>query len=72
MFKRIMYIISALIVLAVLSFLIYLKFIRSNTKGEEKIVTQTIIPIVSSQIDNKDKKNENYNKYNDHFSFFTY
>lgn len=60
MFKRIMYIISALIVLAVLSFLIYLKFIRSNTKGEEKIVTQTIIPIVSSQIDNKDKKNENY------------
>ena len=60
MFKRIMYVTSALVVLALLSFLIYLKFIRSNTKGEEKIVTQTIIPIVSSQIDNENKKNENY------------
>lgn len=56
MFKQIMYAISALIILIVLSFLIYLKFIRSNTKGEEKIVTQTIIPIVSSQIDNENKK----------------
>ena len=60
MFKRIMYVTSAFVVLALLSFLIYLKFIRSNTKGEEKIVTQTIIPIVSSQIDNENKKNENY------------
>ena len=60
MFKQIMYAISALIILIVLSFLIYLKFIRSNTKGEEKIVTQTIIPIVSSQIDNENKKTENY------------
>ncbi|UTC64851.1 pallilysin-related adhesin [Treponema sp. OMZ 788] len=59
MFKKIVYIIAALIILIVLSSLIYLKFIHSNKKEEEKIVTQTIIPIVSSQIDNQDKKNEN-------------
>ena len=60
MLKKIVYIITALVVLIALSFLIYLKFIRSNKKTEEKIVTQTIIPMVSSQIDNKDKKRENY------------
>ncbi|UTC78778.1 pallilysin-related adhesin [Treponema sp. OMZ 799] len=59
MLKRIMYLTSAFIVLVLLSFLIYLKFIRSNTKTEEKIVTQTIIPIASSQIDKADKKTEN-------------
>ncbi|UTC67353.1 MULTISPECIES: pallilysin-related adhesin [unclassified Treponema] len=58
MFKRITYIISALIILIVLSFLIYFKFIQSNKKNEERIVTQTIIPIVSSQINNRDNKTE--------------
>ena len=65
MFQKIIYIISAFAVLAVLSLLIYFKFIRSNIKAEEKIVTQTIIPVVSSQIENNGEKTENYSPNTD-------
>ncbi|UTY34136.1 pallilysin-related adhesin [Treponema putidum] len=60
MFQKIMYIISGLAVLVVLSLLIYFKFMRSNIKTEDKIITQTIIPVVSSQIENNGEKTENY------------
>ena len=65
MLKKTVYIITALIVLISLSFLIYLRFIRSNKKTEEKIVTQTIIPMVSSRIGNNGKRAENYSPNTD-------
>lgn len=60
MFKRIMYILSAIAVLSIISLLVYFKFIRSNIKREEKIIAKTIIPMISSQINNDEKKSETY------------
>ena len=60
MFKRIIYILSAIAILSIIGFLIYFKFINSNIKTEKKIIAKTIIPMVPSQTNNDEKKTEAY------------